>query len=100
MASPGGGGGGPTVRVGDWMCSACGNHHFASRENCNKCGAPKASSGQAATPRGSGPGAMRPGDWICPACSNHNFASREACNKCGAAKPEGAGGEYGAAPSA
>lgn len=30
-----------TVKPGDWMCSACGNHNFASREVCNKCSGPK-----------------------------------------------------------
>merc|ERR1719345_404404 len=71
--------GGPNMRQGDWMCPACQNHNYASREACNKCSAPKdvrvANSG------------MRPGDWICPACSNHNYASKAACNKCSVPKP-------------
>merc|ERR1719272_1587249 len=72
---------GANMRQGDWMCPACQNHNYASREACNKCSAPKdvrvANSG------------MRPGDWICPACSNHNYASKAACNKCSTPKPEG-----------
>jgi len=98
----GGGGGGGNFRDGDWMCSACGNHNFASRANCNKCGAPKAATAgmmmqmPTAAAAGSGGGGgggrqMRPGDWMCSECGNHNFASREACNKCGVPKPEGAG---------
>ena len=29
------------LRPGDWVCKACLNHNFASRTDCNKCGAPK-----------------------------------------------------------
>ncbi|GAB2226271.1 hypothetical protein Drorol1_Dr00022072 [Drosera rotundifolia] len=28
-------------RIGDWICSACTNNNYASREKCNKCGRPK-----------------------------------------------------------
>lgn len=73
MASSRGPGG--NFKDGDWMCASCGNHNFASRESCNKCGKPKN------TPSG-----FREGDWICSSCSNHNFASRTSCNKCGAAQ--------------
>ena len=61
----------------------CGNHNYASREECNKCGIPKGAN-IART-------GLRPGDWVCKACLNHNFASRTDCNKCGAPKdvPEG-----------
>lgn len=31
----------PHARPGDWMCNSCGNHNFASREQCNKCKGPK-----------------------------------------------------------
>lgn len=27
------------MRLGDWLCNKCGNHNYASRVNCNKCGA-------------------------------------------------------------
>ncbi|XRB09199.1 UPF0481 protein [Pycnococcus provasolii] len=30
--------GGPSVRPGDWYCSACGAHNFASRGQCFRCG--------------------------------------------------------------
>lgn len=69
----------PGVREGDWNCAACGNHNFASRAACNKCGAPQASPGK-------GGKGKRPGDWICSACKNHNFADRVECNKCGLPK--------------
>lgn len=33
----------PEMRPGDWVCTVqtCGNHNYASRTKCNKCGAPK-----------------------------------------------------------
>merc|ERR1711920_327316 len=69
---------GGNKRVGDWKCYGCGNNNYANREQCNKCGIPRANfiakSG------------LRAGDWICPACQNHNFADKVACNKCGSPK--------------
>eukprot|EP00927_Polykrikos_kofoidii_P068353 TRINITY_DN63730_c0_g1_i1.p1 TRINITY_DN63730_c0_g1~~TRINITY_DN63730_c0_g1_i1.p1 ORF type:complete len:256 (+),score=28.39 TRINITY_DN63730_c0_g1_i1:86-853(+) len=56
------------MKVGDWMCTKCGNHNFASRIECNVCKNMKA-------------GAKK-GDWICRSCRNHNFACRDCCNKC------------------
>mmetsp|Transcript_90253 Transcript_90253/g.162741 ORF Transcript_90253/g.162741 Transcript_90253/m.162741 type:complete len:271 (+) Transcript_90253:69-881(+) len=103
---PSSGGGGATVRPGDWDCEACGNHNFASREVCNKCSGPQtdAGGGYGAVRGGGGGGRpapspyqlpqiyapaplqaqgnMRPGDWACPSCNNHNYASRENCNRC------------------
>lgn len=83
--------GAPNMRQGDWICSSCGNHNYASREACNKCAAPKT---VAAAPMAMGGGAgggkggkWRDGDWLCPQCQNHNYSSREECNKCGAPKP-------------
>merc|ERR1711924_247971 len=26
------------MKEGDWMCPSCGNHNYASRVECNKCG--------------------------------------------------------------
>lgn len=89
-AGPGG------MRPGDWICGSCGNHNYASRDNCNKCGAPKSQQNTGfggAMMKGGGPRSapygmamqppgMRPGDWICPSCGNHNYASRDNCNKC------------------
>eukprot|EP01018_Ginkgo_biloba_P016742 Gb_05871 [translate_table: standard] len=33
-------------RSGDWMCTSCSNHNFASREQCNRCNAKKEASTQ------------------------------------------------------
>eukprot|EP00930_Biecheleria_cincta_P084028 TRINITY_DN73526_c0_g1_i1.p1 TRINITY_DN73526_c0_g1~~TRINITY_DN73526_c0_g1_i1.p1 ORF type:complete len:341 (+),score=42.21 TRINITY_DN73526_c0_g1_i1:49-1023(+) len=73
---PSQGKGGKAMRDGDWICSGCSNHNFASRENCNRCNMPK-----------NPPANFRPGDWVCIDCKNHNFASKSACNRCGAPKP-------------
>merc|ERR1719440_975995 len=67
-----------SMKAGDWLCPACGNHNYASRVNCNrnKCGALR-------------PG-FKAGDWVCrdKECLNHNFANREVCNKCQKPKME------------
>ena len=34
-------GGGTAMKIGDWMCSKCGDHQFARNEKCRQCGAPK-----------------------------------------------------------
>jgi hypothetical protein len=70
---------GTGMRPGDWVCRACNNHNYSSREVCNKCKIGKdvyvAKSG------------MKEGDWICPGCSNHNFKDKVNCNKCRLPKP-------------
>lgn len=90
----GGPGGSASVRrPGDWTCSRCQAHNFASRSACFKCkrnkGAGEGESGF--SPVGSkagsdagGPsaGSFRAGDWICKDCRAHNFASRSVCFKC------------------
>lgn len=87
-----------SARPGDWMCTACGNHNYASREKCNSCQSPKGltptaptqtyATQQWAVPQQGPPlpNSARPGDWMCSSCGNHNYASREACNKCQAAR--------------
>jgi len=66
------------MRPGDWMCPVCGNHNYASKTHCNRCGIPKET-------RVSDKG-FREGDWVCLSCANHNYASKESCNKCGMPK--------------
>lgn len=103
----------PEFRAGDWACSLCSNHNFASKSSCNRCGAPKmggaapgkgggfggygkglsygggAKGGGAkggGAPRSGGALTMRPGDWCCPQCYNHNYADKMACFRCGVPK--------------
>eukprot|EP00927_Polykrikos_kofoidii_P057108 TRINITY_DN51217_c0_g1_i1.p1 TRINITY_DN51217_c0_g1~~TRINITY_DN51217_c0_g1_i1.p1 ORF type:complete len:254 (-),score=29.48 TRINITY_DN51217_c0_g1_i1:62-769(-) len=72
-------GGASQVRPGDWLCRACNNQNYASREVCNRCCIPK-------TVYISKTG-LRDGDWLCPQCQNHNYASKTNCHKC--ARPKG-----------
>jgi len=70
----------PNFRIGDWMCT-CGNHNYASRAVCAKCGIQKS-----LVVNGRGvvnhlPPTFRAGDWMCK-CGNHNYQSRTACGKC------------------
>lgn len=101
------GGGGGGAHPGDWRCRTCGDHVFASRPSCRKCGTTKEGAvggGQAEMTGGSGGcggcgmmggrggcgGAMQ-GDWNCPNCGDLVFARNMNCRKCGAAKDGSAG---------
>lgn len=79
-------------REGDWICSQCSNHNFASKNACNRCGGPKFLPPPVAPVAG-----FREGDWICPSCSNHNYASKAVCNRCGGPKEVAYGGCRGGA---
>ena len=59
----GGGGGGGNFRPGDWMCSSCNNHNFASRTECKRCGAPKDGTAGGYGSGGGGGGAGAGGQW-------------------------------------
>ena len=89
---PAGGPAGGNFRPGDWICSGCRAHNFASRSACFKCKQRKAGGeGGGSAPAASGGGVAQPenfrsGDWMCQNCRAHNFASRAACFKC-SAKP-------------
>lgn len=82
--------GGPTAgnfRPGDWICTGCRAHNFASRSACFKCkqrksGGEQSSAATQASSGGSAPDNFRSGDWMCHSCRAHNFASRAACFKC------------------
>lgn len=69
-----------SIKPGDWMCPACNEHNFSSRNKCYKCYLPKNK-----TPA-TGNREMKPGDWKCAGCNEHNFASRTNCFKCGSNK--------------
>lgn len=77
-------------RPGDWMCP-CGNHNYASRQACGRCGQEKPADGGLSHLRqqaASGlPANFRQGDWMCPECNNHNYASKTNCHKCGIPRP-------------
>jgi hypothetical protein len=62
------------MRPGDWMCSLCNNHNFASKVACNRCQSPKALASKPLQ----GMKDLRPGDWLCTSCENLNFANRYA----------------------
>lgn len=68
-------------RPGDWKCSKCNDHNFASRVVCRACGVPK----DGAKPQDK-PDNWRPGDWQCSRCGDHQFASRMYCRQCDAPK--------------
>jgi len=78
------------AREGDWICTSCRNHNYASRTVCNiaSCGQPKPAVGALdATIHSSvavnQPSGRRgdPANWFCPMCNNENFPSRSHCNK-------------------
>ena len=86
---PAGGLSGGNFRPGDWICTGCRAHNFASRSACFKCKQRKAGTGEgggAPAPASGGslsaPDNFRSGDWLCQNCRAHNFASRAACFKC------------------
>ena len=87
--------GGPTAgnfRPGDWICTGCRAHNFASRSACFKCkqrksGGEQSSAATQSSSGGSAPENFRSGDWMCNNCRAHNFASRAACFKCSSKPP-------------
>eukprot|EP01089_Gocevia_fonbrunei_P012713 TRINITY_DN3081_c0_g1_i1.p1 TRINITY_DN3081_c0_g1~~TRINITY_DN3081_c0_g1_i1.p1 ORF type:complete len:550 (-),score=73.80 TRINITY_DN3081_c0_g1_i1:82-1731(-) len=78
---------------GDWRCTQCSNHNFATRSNCRSCNAakpafsiPVTTSTSVQPPVQQGNAQPMPGDWTC-FCGNLNFARRTECMKCAAQKP-------------
>lgn len=77
----------PRHKPGDWDCSACGFHNFASRHVCFRCkeSRPDGVSVFVSGMRGTAnafPELYKPGDWECPSCKAHNYSSRLACFRC------------------
>ncbi|CAG8558493.1 17126_t:CDS:2 [Acaulospora morrowiae] len=74
-------------RPGDWVCTSCQFHNFASRRTCFKCNSnnPNPSMVPQTPPN------FTLGDWMCPnpQCNFHNYASRTHCLRCGTYKPQG-----------
>ncbi|KAJ3115329.1 hypothetical protein HDU96_000813 [Phlyctochytrium bullatum] len=79
----------PEMKPGDWLCSSCQYHNFASRRSCFKCQAPHPQIVAQQSHGGSGSQNMKPGDWICPniSCKFQNFASRLECMRCRSRRP-------------
>jgi len=103
--------GGFKLLSGDWICSSCNHHNFASRVLCQRCNQPKPQNNQnnqgerdensnqrfqsqnqgqdnqninqRFIPSQNQQGVkMLPGDWLCQHCGCHNFQSRYECFKC------------------
>jgi Zn-finger in Ran binding protein and others len=78
------------VRDGDWTCTSCKGHNFASKIACFTCRASRPGLDDAvagADEAKSRPVSVKPGDWTCPKCKENVFAHRSRCYKCTTAKP-------------
>mmetsp|Transcript_86729 Transcript_86729/g.240564 ORF Transcript_86729/g.240564 Transcript_86729/m.240564 type:complete len:326 (-) Transcript_86729:169-1146(-) len=90
--------------LGSWVCLACGNVNWPTRDTCNgrACGLPRADvDGGPYTPAVTALPAAMPtvpqsqqvlpeGSWSCLACGNINWPTRETCNRrtCGRPRAE------------
>ncbi|KAI7849621.1 hypothetical protein BDC45DRAFT_520023 [Circinella umbellata] len=72
-------------RAGDWICTGCNTHNFASRQHCLFCNSMRTNMSPSTIPTGIST-SVKPGDWICQGegCGFHNFAKRTHCARCGA----------------
>lgn len=68
-------------KKGDWYCSSCGRHNFASRRTCYSCALRKPNSGPSDR--------VNPDDWVCHNCHVKNWARRTKCFKCAEPHPGG-----------
>jgi hypothetical protein len=83
------------VRDGDWTCTSCKGHNFASKIACFTCRASRPGVDDATADAAAGadaagkarPVSIKPGDWTCPKCKENVFAHRSRCYKCTTAKP-------------
>lgn len=75
------------MKNGDWICSHCQDHVFASRSACGRCRTPKPvgvgraipSAGSSGPPPSKSSAPARPGDWTCQVCGDNVFASKVYC---------------------
>jgi len=74
-------------REGDWNCSGCGEHNYARRVRCFRCG--QAAPEGIARPGRSSSAVQSAGDWTCPECGDLNFARRNYCRACDTPRPKG-----------
>jgi hypothetical protein len=78
------------VRDGDWTCSSCKGHNFASKIACFTCRTPRPA-GYVIDTAPTGDESKvdhKPGDWTCPKCNENVFAKRNRCYKCSTSKPK------------
>jgi predicted RNA-binding Zn-ribbon protein involved in translation (DUF1610 family) len=96
------------MKIGDWICTSCGDHQFAKNEACRRCRTPKpraSGGGKGFCGKGYGHGGkgmmqakgyggvmpmganVKPGDWQCPKCGDHQFAKNTQCRQCSESKP-------------
>jgi len=84
------------VRDGDWVCSGCKGHNFASKIACFTCRTPRPPGYVIDTPDAADGEAAKadrkPGDWTCPKCTENVFAKRNRCYKCSTSKPKSTSG--------
>lgn len=79
------------VRDGDWICSGCKGHNFASKIACFTCRSPRPPGYVIDTPDATTSETKadrKPGDWTCPKCNENVFAKRNRCYKCSTSKPK------------
>lgn len=74
-------------RAGDWNCSSCGEHNYARRVRCYRCG--QAAPEGIARPGRTSSAVQGPQDWTCPECGDLNFARRKYCRACDTPRPGG-----------
>lgn len=83
------------IREGDWICSSCKGHNFASKIACFTCRASRpgvddhVGEGMEGSKNSvpARPSSIKPGDWTCPKCKENVFAHRSRCYKCTTLKP-------------
>eukprot|EP00927_Polykrikos_kofoidii_P036391 TRINITY_DN3072_c0_g1_i1.p1 TRINITY_DN3072_c0_g1~~TRINITY_DN3072_c0_g1_i1.p1 ORF type:complete len:869 (+),score=121.65 TRINITY_DN3072_c0_g1_i1:81-2609(+) len=85
-------GGQNEMKDGDWMCPNCGEHVFARKDNCRRCGQGRPLGKERYRQeehggRGAQQIEMKDGDWMCPNCGEHVFARNDCCRRCGQGKP-------------
>lgn len=78
------------TRDGDWTCTFCGGHNFASKWACFTCHVSKPGIKIEVEDPDAAPlqaSKMKPGDWLCPKCQEVVFAKRSRCFRCSTIKP-------------
>lgn len=77
-AMKGGKGGKNSSPIGSWVCTACQNVNFPTRDKCNAKGCGQSRELVDGGPPGTS--AAPEGSWVCSSCQNLNWPSRTHCN--------------------